>query len=165
MIGIIALMMAQASGAIVPPGEWVTQESTSAMDGKRSTIAVVGASTPIRDSIGNERSPALILNCDGKNLVAAVQWAGYLGQDQVWVEWRTDAEPKIYREAWGVPKGSLDMAFLYGRKSNEKLMAAIESGKQLIVRVSAYRGTQETTFDVSRSAKALTTIRAACPKT
>lgn len=142
---------------------WKVSESVAPLDGARSLMASAVSASPLVGITGAPRPAVLAIRCQDGRASAALSWPGYLGRDQVTVEWRVGAS-EIRRELWFMQRGRSEIALTEGTKQARRFFEAIERGGELVMRVHAYRGAQDATFSLAGAVPAVAAMRLACPK-
>lgn len=102
----------------------------------------------------------LVLRCAAGGREAIVAWPGaFFSARGARVSWRVD-ESEIREESWmNIP--GLTTGARTG--SPNRLLDAIETGQQLVMRVESYSTVQDIVFDLGDGAAAVQAIREACP--
>lgn len=152
----LALTLALQSTA---PTDWLVDDSTSALDGKRTLLVGRESEAPIINVVGQREKAMIALTCANSQRKIALQWPAFLGRDQVVVEWKV-GEGEIQRTNFRLMSGT--SAQITGRDA-DAMMAAFRAEQPLVVRVHARRNAQEATFSLVGASQHLDTVENACP--
>lgn len=152
MIGLIFALAVQASA-------WNIDDTTSALDGKRSFIAGVSSTNTVLNQAGRPQNAMLGMACSNGRRSVALAWPTYLGRDEVEVTWKV-GDGLIRTDRFGVI-GSTS-ANLSGR-AGDRFIAAMAAEGTAVIRVRAYQDVQEASFDLTGAAAPLATLGEACP--
>lgn len=145
----------------VAPATWTVSDSVSAVDGQRSYLAGVESQADLLNSIGRPTKALLSVGCVNDRRLVMLAWPTFLGRDETGVTWRGAVGAPV-RFRFEVLTGGTT-AVSSGRDA-ERLLAAIEGGGVLAVRVEGYAETQEATFSLADAAPLIATVREACPR-
>lgn len=153
MIGLIFALAVQAS-------PWHIDDTTSALDGRRSFIAGIESSSTLLNQAGRPQKAMLGVACSNGRKSIALSWPTYLGSDEVEVSWKV-GDGQVRTDRFGVM--GTTSANLSGRAA-DRFIEAMASEGTAVVRVRAYRNEQEATFDLTGATAPLATLREACPR-
>lgn len=153
-----ALALTLALQTVTPVG-WIVDDSTSALDGKRTFLAGRESDEPIINVVGQREKAMLALTCAASQRKVALQWPAFLGRDQVYVDWKV-GDGEIKRTTFHLMSGT--SAQVTGRDA-DALLAAFRAEQPLVMRVHGSRSAQEATFDLEGAGAHVTTVEQACP--
>lgn len=142
------------------PGVWRANDQVAPLDGRRTVTQTLYSSSDIPQRFGGPTVGILVLRCAAGSREAMVAWPGaFFSSRGAWVWWRVDGS-EIREESWSNIQGMTS-----GVRSNDpnRLLDAIETGDQLVIRVQDHSTSQDIVFDLGDGATAVHAIREACP--
>lgn len=149
------------AAALLEPGTWNVIDETSALDGRRSYLASVESTEPLRNTAGLPSKAQLALTCTDRTLRVGIIWPAYLGTDDVRVRWAFDGGE--VQQSWVAPMRGGRNALIEGRTA-DRFIDQVAAGQRVVLEVSAYSGLQEATFDLTGGAEAAAAAREACAR-
>lgn len=158
-----AAIMAMQAAAPVPAVDangWMQDETTSALDGAKTYLAIKAADAPVLNAAGLPDQAMLGVACRSDGVPAvSLAWPAFLGVGEVWVDAAVDGGP--------VRKWTFDVrsntAFFSGTGNARRFSQAVRGGSKITVRVHGYNNTQEATFDLAGVQDVLNRARQRCP--
>jgi len=150
-----------AAGVVALPGGWYAQDNLSPLTGARSFIAGIDSSNELVNSIGRPARATLTFGCAEGVRGVAIVWPTYVGTPGADVHWRFD-QGKIELDGFQAAGNGLTLGNRH--RAARQIMEGAENAKQLVVRVRAFRSTQDAVFDMSGAPAALQAVKAACPQ-
>ncbi len=153
----IALLIAAALQTA--PSHWLVEDTTSALDGRRTYAAAIESDTPVLNQVGQPEKATLVVACIRNERQVLLQWPRFVTTRGAQVEWKVGDGP-VQRDTF-LKIGDRNTQ-LAGRDLTD-FWSAMQGEGQAVLRVMAYENQQETTFDLTGARAALAAAEAACP--
>ena len=139
---------------------WDIQDNTAALDQRRTVMGTLISTTRVHDIRGKEVSAMLVAKCQDRDLSVYVAWPGaFFGSRSTEVAWRVNDTP-IRREWWTAPQGAPNAS---ASSNPRRIVEAMETGGELVMRVGTYAGSEDVTFKLGDSRAVADRLKEACP--
>lgn len=156
----LSIIAALTIAAQVVPSPWEGTDQTAPLDGRRTVTQSLLSTTRIQRPYGEPVQAVFMLRCAGGGREAMVAWPGaFISTRGARVSWRVDGS-ETREEDWMNIQG-MPTATRTGHPN--RLLDAIETGEQLVMRVESYGAVQDLVFDLGDGAAAVAAIREGCP--